>query len=212
MRAPARLRREYSGRRSTINRRLSEFRAVGRGTDEDIFRELVFCLMTPQSKARSCWSTVETLCERDLLLRGRREDLAAVLNRVRFRNNKAKYIVEARRLFTSRGRLSIKDRLKGLGPREARDWLVRNVKGMGMKEASHFLRNIGMGKDLAILDRHILGNLVRHGVIRKVPTSMTRRRYLDIEEAMRGFSREVGIPMAHLDLLFWRMETGEVFK
>jgi N-glycosylase/DNA lyase len=89
---------------------------------------------------------------------------------------------------------------------------VENVKGLGYKEASHFLRNIGLGEDLAILDRHILKNLALLGVIKEVPTSPTKRIYLEIERKMTAFSKESKIPMGHLDLLLWYKEAGEVFK
>jgi N-glycosylase/DNA lyase len=86
------------------------------------------------------------------------------------------------------------------------------VLGLGYKEASHFLRNIGLGEDLAILDRHILKNLMLLGVIREVPTSLSRKTYLEIERKMTAFSKEAGIPMSKLDLLLWYKEAGEVFK
>jgi N-glycosylase/DNA lyase len=88
---------------------------------------------------------------------------------------------------------------------------VRNVRGLGWKEASHFLRNIGW-HDLAILDRHILRNLVRHGVLRSVPATLTRSRYLAIERKFRQFAGAVGISMDELDLLFWSRATGEILK
>jgi N-glycosylase/DNA lyase len=88
---------------------------------------------------------------------------------------------------------------------------VVNVKGMGWKEASHFLRNIGY-RDLAILDRHILRNLKLHGVIRSYPASLTPKRYLAIEKAFERFASAVGIPMDELDLLFWSRETGTILK
>jgi N-glycosylase/DNA lyase len=94
----------------------------------------------------------------------------------------------------------------------AREWLVANINGMSYKEASHFLRNIGMGQDLAILDRHILKNLVRLGVIQEIPSSISPRKYLDIEEKMRRFCTREKIPMDHLDMLLWCRETGEIFK
>ena len=97
-------------------------------------------------------------------------------------------------------------------PKAARAWFVREVDGLGWKEASHFLRNIGRGERLAILDRHILRNLLRHGVIRRMPRTLTANRYLTIESKMERFSDDVEIPMAALDLLFWSRETGEVFK
>ena len=95
---------------------------------------------------------------------------------------------------------------------DAREWLVRNVKGIGYKEASHFLRNVGLGGDLAILDRHILKNLRSLQVMEEVPTSLSRRRYLDIERRMKELSEEIKIPMSHLDLVLWYKEAGEVFK
>jgi len=84
--------------------------------------------------------------------------------------------------------------------------------GLGYKEASHFLRNIGLGEELAILDRHILKNLALLGVIEEVKSSPTKKAYLQIEKKMTKFSRQVGIPMGELDLLLWYKEAGEVFK
>src|SRR6267143_178578 len=97
-------------------------------------------------------------------------------------------------------------------PFELREWFVENVKGLGYKEASHFLRNIGHGEEFAILDRHILRNIKKLGLVEEIPTSLTKKKYLDIEERLRHFSKEIDIPMADLDLLFWSKETGWVFK
>lgn len=204
----------YAKWRGPIERRLGEFRLMFRnGSEEDIFQELAFCIMTPQSKARSCWATAEALRGTGLLFDGDCTCLSREMNRVRFRNHKASYIVEARELFALGKRLHIKERLRGFkDPKKARDWLVDHVKGMGLKEASHFLRNLGFGVDLAILDRHILKNLKAYGAIPEVPRALTRRKYLELEDRMRTFSRKVGIPLAHLDLLLWCKETGEVFK
>ncbi|MDM7912425.1 MAG: DNA lyase, partial [Methanotrichaceae archaeon] len=82
----------------------------------------------------------------------------------------------------------------------------------GYKEASHFLRNIGLGGDLAILDRHILKNLALLGVIDGIPASPSKKMYLEIESKMIEFSRKAKIPMSHLDLLLWYKEAGEIFK
>ena len=93
-----------------------------------------------------------------------------------------------------------------------RNWLADNVLGIGMKEASHFLRNIGFGKDLAILDRHILKNLRKHAVIKDIPKVLTKQKYLEIEQAMKKFSDKIMIRLDELDLLFWSEETGQIFK
>jgi N-glycosylase/DNA lyase len=106
----------------------------------------------------------------------------------------------------------ILSQLKNGSPaQELREWLVKNVKGIGYKEASHFLRNIGY-KNMAILDRHILKNLVRVGVLNSLPKSLSRTNYLDIEKKFLNFSKKINIAMDELDLLFWSMETGEVLK
>ena len=81
-----------------------------------------------------------------------------------------------------------------------------------MKEAGHFLRNIGLGKTITILDRHILKNLKNFSVIKEVPSSMTASKYFDIEEKMIAFSKKINIPPDHLDLLFWYREAGKIFK
>ena len=206
--------REYGKRKRQIRERLLEFEEVWKEPDERIFEELAFCFCTPQSNAKSCFAAVNLLARSGMLMRGGREAISRQLRgRVRFPNNKALYILEARELFTDRsGRLRIKERLHHRNPVAVREWLVRNIRGLGYKEAGHFLRNIGMGDNIAILDRHILRNMVRYGVIRDVPKSLTRKRYLELEEELRKFSRRIGIPMAELDLLFWSMETGEIFK
>ena len=131
----------------------------------------------------------------------------------RFIHKKSAYIVEAREKFLGDDSVPLRSTLGTIDDdQEARDWLVENVKGIGYKEASHFLRNIGFAQDFAILDRHILRNLNSLGVIEETPDSLSRRMYLDIEKRMREFSNAVHIPMSHLDLLLWCKETGEILK
>src|SRR5438093_10443584 len=135
------------------------------------------------------------------------------MKRVRFSDSQAKYIVEARDMFSNDGKLQLKSRISSFyNPFELREWLVENVKGIGYKEASHFLRNIGLGEGFAILDRHILRNLDRLGVIPEIPPTTTKKRYLEIQEKLRRLATEESIPLADLDLLFWSKETGWIFK
>lgn len=202
----------YKKIKPEITKRISEFRKIWNEADNDaLFTELSFCLFTPQSSARQCWKAVNILLEKDLLFQGGWEEIAAEINIVRFRNNKAKYLVEARgRFMCGDGIRECLDLLSG--SKEKREWLVRNVKGMGYKEASHFLRNIGLGQNLAILDRHILKNMKLLGVIEKIPDSITGRVYLDLENKLEAYSKASGIPMEHLDFVLWYREAGEVFK
>lgn len=206
------IKRIYQEIKQTIEFRIEEFEEVWEEGDERIFDEMVFCLFTPQSKAKVCWNTVQELKNNDLLLEGEEDTISDEIKRVRFRNNKAGYLVEARDKFIENNR-SIKEKISEFDDqKEARKWIVENVKGLGYKEASHFLRNIGKGENLAILDRHILRNLVSLEVIDEIPKTLTKKRYLDIEKKMKEFSDEIGIPLGHLDLVLWYKETGEVFK
>jgi N-glycosylase/DNA lyase len=208
------IRRIYSTTKDQIELRLNEFKQILKaGSDEDIFAELVFCILTPQSKAKSCWSAVKNLLFSDLLLKGDAIRIANELSMVRFRYKKAKYIIEARKTFSSNGQVSIKPKIEKLVKnKNERDWLVRNVKGIGYKEASHFLRNIGLGEKFAILDRHVLKNLKLLEIIKEIPEFLSKKRYLEIENKMKNFADIIKIPLSHLDLLLWYKETGKIFK
>lgn len=196
----------YLTRRREILRRLADFAAVPR---EDYFPELVYCLLTPQSSAVNAARAVEAL--RHTGCWDTPETSAGILRRasayIRFHNTKAKRIAEAFAAFET-----ISAALAGTSDaRELRAWLAGNVKGLGWKEASHFLRNIGR-RNLAILDRHILKNLKYYGALASIPTSLTPKRYAAIERRFDRFAATVRIPMDELDLLFWSNETGEILK
>jgi N-glycosylase/DNA lyase len=204
----------YRKIRPDIKKRLSEFRGIHNDTEELVFSELCFCILTANANALMCDKAISELKDTGLLMRGSACQIKPKLRgRVRFHNKKADFIVKARELFRQGGSLSVKERLDLKDIIATREWLVENIKGYGYKEASHFLRNIGLGRDIAILDRHILKNLKKYKVITKVPDSVgSRKIYLAIEDRMRAFSGRVGIPMEDLDLLFWSMQTGFIFK
>ena len=211
---PRQLNNLYRSQKKDILARLEEFKTVWASCgDEEIFTELAFCILTPQSKAQSCWGAIMKLKESGLLFQGTADQTKPYLNCARFKNKKAHYLVEARKLFMHEGKISIKSRLRMFDNSYAcRDWLVKNIRGLGYKEASHFLRNIGLGERVAILDRHILRNLAAIGVIADIPNSMSRKNYLEIEGEMVKFAERIHIPVSHLDLLFWYKETGAIFK
>lgn len=205
--------KSYQKKKDEIQNRLEEFKKVLNESDERIFAELAFCLCVPQSRAVICWKAIESLRRNNLLLSGTEEEIKPFLNAVRFGETKTKYIIEARGLFTENGKLNIKEKILSFkNPSEARDWLIENVKGFGMKLGSHFLRNIGYSFDLAILDVHILKNLYEYGVIKSLPKTLSRKIYLEIEQRMKYFARSLDIQLQELDLLLWSEETGFIFK
>jgi len=204
----------YERIKPLIIQRIVEFQNIWRyGKDSDIFRELVFCILTPSSRARSAGKALKRLYDTGLITGGTEQKIAAELNIVRFRYKKASYIVQARGRFFSNNSLSLKGALlehdSTVGRRE---WLVSNIKGVGYKEASHFLRNIGLDLEVAILDRHILKNLFILGIIDQVPSHISPRMYLEIEKRMCEYSDIMSIPVSHLDFVLWYRETGDVFK
>ena len=174
---------------------------------------MAFCIFTPQSKAISCWQAVNELENKGLLFKGSADEIAKNTSGVRFQRNKAKFLVSAREKFLSKGKINIKNFLKSFKTSyDLRAWIVKNIKGIGYKEAGHFLRNIGLGLDLAILDRHILRNLKFYNALDEIPETLTPKIYLDIEQKMIKFCSDIKIPMSHMDLLLWAMQTGGIFK
>ena len=203
----------YDSIRETITARIAFFKELWRNsTENDIFTELAFCLLTPQSKAKSADKAIRELLAKDLLFSDNAEAIADVLNIVRFKNHKARYIIEARHQFSTENGIEIKKYINENEIINTRNYFFKNVKGIGLKEASHFLRNIGFGEHLAILDRHILKNLKNCGVIDEVPQSLPPKVYFAIEDKLLSFANSIGIPPDHLDFVFWYKEAGEVFK
>lgn len=203
----------YRNRLSEINNRLGEFRIKGKGSEEDIFGELCFCLMTPQSRAIAADAALNRLINKDLLFSDDVSRIKPCLTGVRFPNNKASYIAAAARKFnTDMGGDSIKKYLSNNNDSDMRDKLASDIKGLGLKEASHFMRNIGRGSELAILDRHVLKGLKEYGVIESLPKSITPSVYYETEGRMKSFSKSIKIPLEALDLIFWYNQTGYFFR
>ena len=203
----------YEKIKKDISKAISGYKKAWKGTEKEVFAEMAFCILTPQSKAKNAWQAITTLVENNLLYEGSAEEIVEYLNIVRFKNNKSRYLVEFRDLMTEDGKLQPKKILESKGNTfEKRKWILKNVKGMGLKEANHVLRNLGFGEEIAILDRHILRNLQRLNVIEEIPKTLTEKKYYEIEEAMKKYSEYSGIKMDELDLVLWYKEAGEVFK
>ena len=205
----------YENIRSRIEERLDEYRKIWRdGDNKDIFCELAFCILTPQSKARNAWKAISELRDNNLLFTGSEEEMLPFLNIVRFNRTKAKNLYILRKQMTDEnGKFITKDFFSTFNSAfEMREWIVKNIRGMSYKEASHFLRNVGFGQELAILDRHILKNLAVLDVIKEVPKTVTPKLYKEIEEKLKEYCKEIDIPMENIDLLLWYLEAKDIFK
>ena len=204
----------YKEKKSNFKKRLQEFRDTwNKGTNKDIHLELSFCILTPQSKALNAWQAITNLKENNLIFTGSAEEMVEYLNIVRFKNNKSKFLVALREQMTKNGEIITKDFFSSIPTTfEKREWIVKNIKGMSYKEAGHFLRNVGFGSEVAILDRHILRNLVKLEVIDEIPKTLSPKIYLEIEKKMKEYCKFVKIPMDEMDLLLWYKEAGVIFK
>ncbi|HEV2879959.1 MAG TPA: N-glycosylase/DNA lyase [Pyrinomonadaceae bacterium] len=209
-----RIREAHAARAKDIRRRLAEFRAVRRqASDERLWEELVFCIFTAGASARMGLRSVEAV--RALLAEGTHEELARALDKKhRYPNSRSGYIVVTRDYLRADCGMRLRERLESFDdPFARRDWLARErrIKGLGYKEASHYLRNVGY-RGYAILDKHILRSLAELGVLESPKPPTTRARYLDIEEALRRFAAHLAIDFDELDLVLWSMKTGEILK
>ena len=203
----------YKEIKKDIETAIKSYKNAWKGTEREVFAEVAFCILTPQSKAKNAWKAITNLVENGLLYDGKAEEIVEFLNIVRFKNNKSRYLVKLRELMTRNGKLQPKKILSKVEDTfEKRKWILKNVKGMGMKEANHVLRNLGFGENIAILDRHILRNLKALNVIDEIPKTITEKKYYEIEEKMREYSKYSGIKMDELDLVLWYKEAGEIFK
>ena len=174
---------------------------------------MVFCIFTAGASARMGLRSVEAV--RALIGEAEHDDLAGALTGVhRYPRSRSGYIVATREYLRGDCRMRLRERLESFGdPVERRDWLARErgIKGLGYKEGSHFLRNVGY-RGYAILDKHILRSLAELGVIDSPQPPSTRTRYLAAEERLRRFARDVRINFDELDLVLWSMKTGEILK
>lgn len=188
-----------------INHRIKEFKNINKKSNEELFNELCFCLLTANFNAEK---TIKIQNEMGrCFLSNTKDQLEEKLKKHghRFPNKRAEYIHNAR---------TCKDKLNEVisfhDKKALREWIVNNVQGLGYKETSHFLRNVGFD-DYAIIDFHIIDLLVRYNLIKR-PKTITKNKYLEIEKILRKIAEKTNLTLAELDLYLWYIETGKILK
>ena len=192
--------------KSLVDAHMREFKENGRKPSKEIFKELCFCILTANFNAERSIKIQEEIGDGFLTLP--EPQLAEKLKELghRYPNTRAKYIVEARKY-----KDSLKEVINSFNDEnELREWLVKNIKGIGYKEASHFLRNIGF-TNFAIIDFHIIDILAKHKLIEK-PKTLTKKKYLEIENLLKEIGKKLKLNLAELDLYLWYIETGKILK
>lgn len=189
-----------------VDSRIKEFKKLGEQSSDEIFKELCFCILTANFNAEGGIKIQKEIGNDFLTLT--EAQLVKKLKELghRYPKTRAGYVIEARKY-----KDSLKETIRSFeDEHKLREWLDKNVKGLGYKEASHFLRNIGF-ENLAVIDFHIIDILAKYKVIEK-PKTLTRRKYLEIEELLRKIAKKLDINLAELDLYLWHAETGKVLK
>jgi len=212
-----------------IDGRIQEFKEIDKKSNDELFKELCFCILTANFDAEKSIKIQKEIGEcfltdsKDVLdaeksikiqkeigecfLTDSKDVLAQKLRDCghRFPNARATYISESIKCKDSLGEIvQIQD------GNALREWIVENVKGLGYKEASHFLRNVGFD-DYAIIDFHVVDLLVDYKMIEK-PKTITKRKYMAIENLLKKLARKTNLTLAELDLYLWYMETGKILK
>jgi N-glycosylase/DNA lyase len=99
---------------------------------------------------------------------------------------------------------NIADKIREDDPSSARAFLVREVAGLGPKQASLFLRNVGRANDMAILDRHVLKYMQLIGLIKSERENVqTLRAYERVEAVFVAHCTDRGWSVADYDLAVW---------
>ncbi len=203
----------YRLRKTDIQEKLKEFDDIRQsGTDEKLWEEMVFCFFTGGCSAKMGLRSIEKV--RDILLTGTHEELANCLSGThRYPFARSRYIVASRTFLQTDCEMRLRTKLDSFNHTERRDWLVKTkeIKGLGYKEASHYLRNIGF-KGYAILDKHILRCLAELKIIDDPTPPNTRLKYLVVEEKLKTLAEITKIDFDELDLVLWSLKTGEILK
>lgn len=208
------LKQAYIEKKVAIRSRLNDFKKIREQADDiKLFEELSFCICTAGASAKMGLKSVDAM--RDILHGGSLNKLQNRLDGVhRFPNARPAYIVHTRDYLKKEHGFKIRELLLSFNdPIERRDFLAKNknIKGIGYKEASHFLRNIGY-PGYAILDKHILNTLYEFKVIKSPKPPTTRDKYISAEKKFIQFADKLDIQMDELDLLLWSEKTGEILK
>ncbi|MCC7307821.1 MAG: N-glycosylase/DNA lyase [Acidobacteria bacterium] len=208
------IKRVHVQNREKIRERLAEFESVWmNGTDSRMWEEMVYCFFTGGCSAKMGLRAVSAV--KGLLEDGEQADLARALAGVhRYPNARSRYIVQSREFLQEHCGMRLRAKLESFDcGYERRDWLAREkgIKGLGYKEASHFLRNIGFC-GYAILDKHVLRCLHELKIIDDPKPPNTRARYLRVEEKLKQLAETAQIDFDELDLVLWSMKTGEILK
>jgi N-glycosylase/DNA lyase len=189
-------------------------------SEKALWRSLVLCILTTQQRYEAAVDTCRELENEGLLAvpKGRTEALRLLSGFESFFDLAGKNECLSRTRFPNRKRESISKTLwqiyvEGDGlhsilkansnATELRRLLTDYCHGVGPKQASMFLRNIGYEEDLAILDKHVLDYMSLMSIAQSGMALKPISRYEEQETHLRGYGECYGVSLPHLDLGIW---------
>lgn len=216
--APDRIRHAVGVVGEEIDRRLRDETALP-WTESRLWSELSCCILSSQVPYALAQAASARLCESEILLDDHHcpealesalvalllEDLqvAGEVRRYRFPASRARQLARTWTEVHREGR-GLKPLLEGFGDcHAARAWLVRNAPGLGPKQASMFLRNIGATYELAVLDRHVISYMVIMGLVSDAAPTRSMPHYIRDEHILRDHAAGFGLPVGLLDWAVW---------
>ncbi len=182
-----------------------------------VLTELLFCISTANSSAMSgilfqhaISKVLGKIKKQEQAKLGKILKNAMKKSAVRFYNKKTNYMLEAINKFEIINPAIEQVLSEPKQARDVRKVLVKTIKGISYKEASHFLRNIGV-KDIAIIDRHVLKWLKDTKKISRL-AKLNEKTYLKLEDKLKKIAEKTNCSVAELDLQIWYSATGLVLK
>lgn len=194
-------------------------------SEGDLWRELVACILGSRVSFDIARAAVERMDKANLFSEGRRSsgydkyerDVISALwgtaepprnsssqSRYPFPKLRAKQIRAAAEKLCAQS-VTIRSLLESAGDvRETRRRLVSDLSGLGPKQASLFLRNIGYATHIAVLDIHVLTYMNWIGLIPAPLKSIrTMQQYETLESTFVEHASSVGYPPSSFDIAVW---------
>ena len=182
-------------------------------SEDDLWRELVSCILGSRVRFETACAAVERLDDMRLLCHSRRTsnfdqyetDISTILSgKYPFNKLRANQIRRAAESLYGSGN-SIKDLLENtVDFRKMRQYLISEIPGLGPKQSSLFLRNIGYTDSVAVLDVHVLTYMNWVGLTTALEKSIpTIRKYERLEDSFVEHSLSLGYSPGQLDLAVW---------
>jgi N-glycosylase/DNA lyase len=195
-------------------------------SENKLLSELVLCILSSQEKYEVALAMMKSLRKENILRIPKNksefseiksEIKTTLKNPVSFKSNekeysrrlrffvkKAEYIIDTlENIYLNN--LTIKEILKQKNCiQETRKNIINYSCGLGPKQASMFLRNIGYYSEFAVLDKHVIDYMRIMGLTCVGDNNFSNiSAYQKIETKLKSYAETYNVNLLHLDLAIW---------